>query len=133
MPEATDALSDKEQTHHTIMIVEDDVHIGTFLVEAITQETAYRALLVGNASEALEAVKSLKPHLLVLDYQLPDINGLDLYDQIHVMSELETVPAIMMSARLPRRELERRTIIGIHKPFDLDDFLQMVKKLLDQG
>lgn len=115
----------------TVMIVEDDVHIGAFLVEAITQETPYYAMLVANGTEALRTVQNLKPSLLILDYHLPGINGLDLYDQIHSMPELMEVPAIMMSARLPRNELEQRTILGIHKPFELDDFLQAVKDLLE--
>lgn len=115
----------------TVMIVEDDVHIGAFLVEAITEETPYHALLTANGAEALETLQHLRPSLLILDYHLPGIDGLELYDRIHAMPELEDVPAIMMSARLPHHELERRTIVGIHKPFDLDDFLQTVKNLLE--
>src|SRR5215469_17080729 len=115
----------------TVMIIEDDMHIGAFLVEAITQETPYHATLVGNGAEALKTLEDLKPSLLILDYHLPGINGLDLYDQIHVMPEMTQVPAIMMSATLPRRELEQRTIVGIRKPFELDDFLQTVTDLLE--
>jgi len=116
---------------HTVMIVEDDVHIGAFLVEAITGETPYHALLVVNGIEALETVKHLKPSLMILDYHLPGIDGLELYDRVHAMPEMRQIPAIMMSARLPQRELEQREIVGINKPFDLDDFLQQVKNLLE--
>ncbi|MGH2508753.1 MAG: response regulator, partial [Ktedonobacteraceae bacterium] len=110
--------------------VEDDVDIGAFLVEAITQETPYHAFLLTNGNEALAKLQTLKPSLFILDYHLPGINGLELYDQIHAMPDHKQVPAIMMSARLPRRELEARGIVGINKPFELDDFLQEVKKLL---
>ncbi|HEY3992418.1 MAG TPA: response regulator [Ktedonobacteraceae bacterium] len=116
---------------HTVMIVEDDVHIGAFLVEAITGETPYHALLVANGIEALETVKHLRPSLLILDYHLPGIDGIELYDRVHSMPEMQQIPAIMMSARLPQRELEQREIVGINKPFDLDDFLQQVKDLLE--
>jgi CheY-like chemotaxis protein len=116
---------------HTVMIVEDDVHIGAFLVEAITGETPYHALLVVNGIEALETVKHLRPSLMILDYHLPGIDGLELYDRVHAMPEMRETPAIMMSARLPQRELEQRAIVGINKPFDLDDFLQQVKNLLE--
>ena len=115
----------------TVMIVEDDVHIGAFLVEAITGETPYHALLVANGIEALERVQHLKPSLLILDYHLPGIDGLELYDRVHAIPEMRQIPAIMMSARLPQRELEQREIVGINKPFDLDDFLQQVKDLLE--
>lgn len=115
---------------HTVIIVEDDVDIGAFLVEAITQETPYHALLLTNGNEVLARLQNLKPSLLILDYHLPGINGLELYDQIHAMHDFTQVPAIMMSARLPRRELEQRSIVGINKPFELDDFLQKVKNQL---
>lgn len=131
MPNDTEGLTEKESDPlQTVMIVEDDVHIGAFLVEALTQETPYHAMLVANGTEALETIKNLKPSLLILDYHLPGINGMDLYDKIHAMPDLVKVPAIMMSARLPLNELERRAIVGIHKPFELDDFLQAVKDLL---
>jgi len=131
MPKVTEMSSEKRDLLQTVMIVEDDVHIGAFLVEAITQETPYHAMLLSDGNEALRTIEHLKPSLLILDYHLPGINGLDLYDQIHSMPDLHEVPAIMMSARLPRRELEQRTIVGIHKPFELDDFLQTVKNLLE--
>ncbi|HEX7736959.1 MAG TPA: response regulator [Ktedonobacteraceae bacterium] len=122
---------EEQDPFQTVMIVEDDVHIGTFLVEAITGETPYRATLVANGLEALETVKHLKPSLMILDYHLPGINGLELYDRVHSMPEMQQIPAIMMSARLPQHELELRDIVGINKPFDLDDFLEQVKNLLE--
>ncbi len=132
MPQETETFSSEgRDSLHTVMIVEDDVHIGAFLVEAITGETPYHALLVSNSVEALEALKSLKPNLLILDYHLPGIDGLELYDRVHEMPEMQQVPAIMVSARLPQRELQRRSIVGINKPFDLDDFLQKVTELLE--
>lgn len=132
MSKETETLSDEgRDSLQTVMIVEDDVHIGAFLLEAITEETPYHALLTANGVEALETLQHIRPNLLILDYHLPGIDGLELYDRIHAMPELEHIPAIMMSARLPHHELERRTIVGIHKPFDLDDFLQAIKNLLE--
>ena len=114
----------------TVLVVEDDVHIGAFLIEAITQETPYDALLDGSGAEALETVKSLKPGLLVLDYHLPGINGLQLYDRLHAIKELAHVPAIMVSAVLPEQELKQRKIIGIKKPFELDTLLDAIDQLV---
>ncbi|HEX4714555.1 MAG TPA: response regulator [Ktedonobacteraceae bacterium] len=132
MPKATETFSQEgHDSLHTVMIVEDDVHIGAFLVEAISGETPYHALLVTNGAEALETLQHLKPNLLILDYHLPGIDGLEVYDRVHSMPEMQQVPAIMMSARLPQRELEKREIVGINKPFDLDDFLQTVTNLLE--
>src|SRR5437764_13186950 len=92
----------------TILVVEDDEDIGSFLVEALWQETSHQALLVTTGSKALETVKTIKPDLFVLDYLLPRMNGIDLYDQLHGTKELEHIPAVMMSANLPRSQ-DRKT------------------------
>ena len=114
----------------TILVVEDDVNIGEVFVQAISQETPHIALLASDGLQALQQVKIIKPNLFILDYHLPRMNGLELYDQLHTIEELEQVPAIMMSARLPQQELKKRRIVGMNKPIDLDEFLQTIEKLL---
>lgn len=114
----------------TILVVEDDIYIGEVLVQAITQETPFLAFLVQSGDEALTAVKGIKPDLFILDYQLPRINGIELYDELHAISDLKQVPAIMISAQLPVKELKKRSIKGMNKPLDLDEFLQTIERFL---
>ena len=126
------ALDEKQPEEHvkTILLVEDDANIGEVLVQAITQETPYMALLVADGFEALKTVNGIKPNLFILDYQLPRMNGIELYDHLHAIKTLEHTPALMMSARLPHKELEKRQIQGMNKPLDLDEFLQTIEELL---
>ena len=114
----------------TILLVEDDVPIGEVLVQAITQETSYITVVAQSGEEALKKIESIKPNLLILDYRLPGITGLDVYDHIHAIEEFERVPAMMISAQLPVSELKKRTITGMNKPLDLDEFLQTIERLL---
>ena len=114
----------------TILVVEDDRDIGEVLVQAILQETSYLPVLVANGLDALNTVKNIKPHLFILDYKLPRMNGIDLYDQLHHIGEFTGTPTIMMSAQLPKRELGARDILAMHKPIDLDDLLQAIEELL---
>ena len=114
----------------TILVVEDDEDIGSFIVEALLQETPHQALLVTTGSKALETVKTIKPNLFVLDYLLPRMNGIDLYDRLHATKELEHIPAIMMSANLPASEARKRKITCLKKPFELDELLQTIEKLI---
>src|SRR3989440_10934944 len=117
-------------TVKTVLVVEDDIGIGNFLVQAISQETAHHALLVTDGFQALKAVASIKPSLFILDYQLPRMNGIELYDKLHTTKGLEEIPAIVISARLPKHEIEKRKIIAMSKPLELDDFLNTIEKLL---
>ena len=114
----------------TVLIVEDDIHIGEVLVQAIVQETPFIAMLAQSGDEALNLVKNIKPSLFILDYQLPRMSGLELYDILHTNADLAQLPAIMISAQLPVKELQKRNIKGMNKPLDLDDFLQTIEQFL---
>lgn len=119
-----------ENTVKTVLVVEDDADIGMFLVQAISQETPHQAMLVTDGFQALKTVSQIKPNLFILDYQLPRMNGIELYDRLRAITELENVPAVIISARLPKQEIEKRKIIGMNKPLELDDLLHTVENLL---
>lgn len=124
------AKAEQHPNLKTILLVEDDEDIGEVLAQAITQETPYLPVLVSDGFAALKMVQGIKPQLFILDYQLPRMNGIELYDQLHSIGELAEVPAIMVSARLPYPELKKRNIMAMTKPIDLDDFLLTIEQLL---
>jgi len=121
---------EKTATVKTILVVEDDVGIGSFLTQAISQETRHQAMLVTDGFQALNVIESIKPNLFILDYQLPRMNGIELYDKLHAIQGLEDIPAILISARLPKQDIEKRKIVGMNKPLELDEFLHAIEELL---
>ena len=125
-------MSAKEDlsTVKTVLIVEDDQGIGTFILHAILDETSHQAILVSDGRQAIETVKTVKPNLLVLDYHLPRMNGIELFDHLHSNKELEHIPAILMSARLPKDEARKRKITCLEKPFELDKLLKTIDDLI---
>lgn len=130
-PEATE--KDATSAQIVLLIVEDDEDIGEFLTHAIKEETIYHTLHVSDAVQALEAVRSIKPSLFLLDYHLPGIDGLELADRLHSTEGLETIPTLMISANAPPQEaLRRRRITFLKKPFDLNDLLKRIERLLEK-
>ena len=127
------ALDTNRATEKTILIVEDDTFISEVLVLVITQETPYQPLYVPDAFQALVKMNEVKPDLFLLDYHLPRMNGIELYDRLHATQGLEHVRAIMISANLPHQEIKQREIVGIRKPFGLDDLLDTIEKILAGG
>ena len=119
-----------DKNKRIILVIEDDDSIGTFLVEAISQETPYKAMLVTDGFQALQLVHTIKPCLVITDYRLPNMNGLELYDTLKSMHVLQDTPAILMSAHLPVQEVQKRNLVGLNKPFELDDLLNTVERLL---
>ncbi len=121
---------EERTTTKTILIVEDDPDIGEFLVHAIMQETSYHPLLASDGFQALKLVREIKPNLLLLDYQLPSMDGLELYDRLHTSKEAAKIPTIMMSANLPLREARQRKIMCLKKPLELDELLHTIEQFL---
>lgn len=117
----------------TILIVEDDALIGDFLVAAISGETPHRAVLVADSTRALEVLQQTKPDLFLLDYHLPGTNGLELYEQLHSMDGLGSIPTILMSAGVLQYGIGRRKIVGISKPVELNKLLDLIEELLAQN
>jgi DNA-binding response OmpR family regulator len=115
----------------TLLIVEDDEAIGSFLMQALQQETSYQVILTTDGFEALKMLRTLKPDLLILDYWLPGMNGLELYDTIHAVQALEHIPVLIVSAEtaIIRKELEARHLPHLQKPFDLADLLAAIERL----
>ena len=133
MPHDQVQLLKSEQTRaKTILVVEDDMDIGSFLSLAIEQETPYQAIVVTDGYQALEMVTQVPVDLLLLDYTLPTMNGIELYDQLHAMQELEATPAIIFTASLAQHQdvIEQRQIIGLGKPIDLDELLSTIERLI---
>src|SRR6267142_6579498 len=123
MPE----IAEESSLVRTILIVEDDVDVGEFLVQAIQQETPYQPILACNSTQALRQVKSLKPDLFLFDYNLPEINGVELYDQMHQMEALKDIPILFMTANFPFQKIKHNDFSFIKKPFELDDLIQQLE------
>ena len=128
------AAAELHETAKVILIVEDDQGIGEFLVRAILQETPYHPTWVTDGFAALKLIHDLKPDLLILDYQLPHMNGIQLYDQVRTTKGFEAIPAILMTAGggMPWSHIEKRQLVGIAKPLELSVFLATIEKLLRQ-
>ncbi len=114
----------------TILIVEDNADIGGFLQQLIEEETPYNTALMPNSQQALEKAPQVHPCLLLLDYRLAGLNGIELYDRLQQKEETSGVPAIMMSATLPAAELQRRGIHQLRKPMDIGGVIRMITHAL---
>jgi CheY-like chemotaxis protein len=86
--------------------------------------------LVSDGFQALKTVRSLKPNLFLLDYQLPSMNGIKLYDRLHAIKELADIPAIVFSANPPLQKVRERKLACLKKPVELDELLHTIEELL---
>jgi CheY-like chemotaxis protein len=135
MSDDHESVTEGEHTPtETIFVVEDDDFIGELLVTILSEETPYSVVLALDALEALKLVREHHPDLFILDYHLPHMNGLELYDRLHSMQRLEGVPAILISAHPPEeKEFAKRSLTRMDKPLDLDKLLYTIERLLEKS
>jgi CheY-like chemotaxis protein len=122
-------------TGKTLLVVEDDLDNRELFTLALVSLTSYHVLSADSPATALRLISHSKPDLFLIEYRLPDMNGLALYDQLHAIPGLEDVPALLINAGLSdgvRHEAEQRKLLMLEKPFDLDDFLHTIHRMLGQ-
>lgn len=116
----------------TILIVDDDRTVGEMLKQAITEHTIHRAVWIAEGDLVLETARRLHPSLILLDYIMPFMDGLALYDHLQRIETMRNVPVILISGSptLPFAKLRERGIYVLRKPFQLSDLLDMVAQLM---
>jgi CheY-like chemotaxis protein len=125
-------MAHKQQASDTIFIVEDDNATAVLLSEILLQETTCQALLLASAWQVLQIAQSHRPLLFILDYYLPGMNGLELYDHLMALEGMRDVPVLIMGASLEKhtQEITKRGLATLAKPFDLEDFLGIIERLV---
>jgi two-component system, OmpR family, phosphate regulon response regulator PhoB len=117
----------------TILIVEDEPSIVE-LVTFTLREAGWNTLAVNSAGEAWESIQRRTPHLILLDWMLPDQSGLRLLSRIRNDRQLSGLPVIMLTAK----SMEEDKIAGldngaddyITKPFSPRELTARIKALL---
>jgi|SRR5947209_6253167 len=119
----------------TILIVDDDRTVGEMLKQAIAENTAHRAVWIAEGDLVLETARRLRPSLILLDYIMPFMDGLQLYDHLQRVETMRNVPVILISGSptLPFEKLRERGIYVLKKPFQLGDLLDMIAQLMPGG
>lgn len=120
-----------------LLVEDDDEHMEMFNL-LFTLETSYRLLCLTSPVEVLQRldeIKRLKPALFLLDYDLPDMTALELFDCLHQTKGLDRIPALIITAYLPEEEkepLRHRNIHVCFKPFDIDELLETIEHIITE-
>ena len=132
MPEqSNDAKTRDEASIKLIMVVEDDEQIGMFIVQLIYQETRHFAIHHPTPHNALDWAAQHAPHLFILDFGLPGMNGLELHDRLHTYAHLQDAKSILISAiSPPQLELKKRDMVFLAKPFNVLKLIELIEQLV---
>jgi DNA-binding response OmpR family regulator len=119
----------------TILIVDDEVDVRDILRIRFATTPGFRTLEAANGYDALELAKRQHPDLIILDWLMPGLNGIEVLKALRASAELSAIPVIMMTVKVePSAQAEGRAmgvIAYLTKPFDSDKLMETVQKALE--
>jgi two-component system cell cycle response regulator DivK len=117
----------------TILYVEDDLNNRT-LVRRVLEAEGYQVVDAANANQAMGCLKEHKIDLILMDINMPEVDGYALTTKIKSVPEYAKIPIVAMTANVMRGDRERSLEAGcdgyIQKPIDIDLLTQQVERFL---
>jgi two-component system OmpR family response regulator len=116
---------------HRILVVDDEPNIADVITMALRYQD-FEVESAGTGATALAAVARFKPHLILLDVMLPDMEGFDVAERLG--AQHNRVPIIFLTARDGTDDKIRGLSIGgddyVTKPFSLEELIARVRTIL---
>jgi two-component system cell cycle response regulator DivK len=117
----------------TILYVEDNSD-NRLLIRRVLNAEGYAVHEAPSASAALDMLKSMHPDLILMDINMPDMDGYTLTAHIRAMPNLGIVPIVALTANVMKGDRERSLEAGcdgyIQKPIDIDTLTQQIERFL---
>ena len=121
----------------TILYIEDNPSNLRVVTQAIEKQTPYMLISAPNASLGLDLAESQQPDLILMDINLPGMDGFQAMKQLQLNKETQNIPVIAVSANAMKRDIKRGKAAGfkdyLTKPFDIKELLTAVNKTLQDS
>ena len=119
----------------TALIIEDNEN-NLELIRFILKQAHYKTRFAMTGLEGVQQVMSIPPDFVILDIQLPDINGLEVLKRIRASQVGENIPIIAMTSYAMSGDKEKLLAAGctayIEKPIDPMLIIRQIQKVLDK-
>jgi len=117
----------------TILYIEDNLD-NRMLIRRVLMVEGYEILEAGDAGTALGLLSQRRPDLILMDINMPDIDGYTLTSRIRGMPGFAGVPIVALTANVMRGDREKSLEAGcdgyIQKPVDIDLLPQQIERYL---
>lgn len=117
----------------TILYVEDSQDNRT-LVRRVLQSEGFQVLEAEDASRAMLVLDDLRPDLILMDINLPEVDGYSLTTHLKLRPELKSVPIIALTANVMKGDRERSLEAGcdgyIQKPVNVDTLAEQIESYI---
>lgn len=118
-----------------VLVADDEVHI-IHVVAIKLRNNGYEVITADNGVEAFALACEEKPDIIVTDYQMPRMTGLELIERLRQCEQTKDIPVIMLTARnfaiSQQQQEELRISECISKPFSPKELLGNIEDVLHQ-
>jgi len=112
-----------------IMIVDDSVSIRQ-VVSRLIEDQGWRVQTAKDGIDALEKLRDLHPDLIVLDIEMPRMNGYEFINALKTQPGYGDIPVIMLTSRTAAKHREKAATLGVKgfivKPYNDDEFINLI-------
>jgi two-component system phosphate regulon response regulator PhoB len=116
-----------------VLIVEDEEAISDLLSYNLEKE-GFSVAVAGDGDDAMLNVKESRPDLILLDWMLPNVSGIELCRQLRGQMETREIPVIMLTARGEEEDRVRGLMTGaddyVTKPFSMTELVARMRAVL---
>ena len=118
-----------------VLVVDDEIHIVQ-VVAIKLRNNGFDVITCENGAQALKIASKEKPNVIVTDFQMPVMTGLELVENLRKQPDTAKIPVIMLTARgfaIEDRQKEELNISAcLSKPFSPRELLQSVEEVLKE-
>lgn len=119
---------------HTILVVDDDADIVDMTRLAL-EKGGYRVIPARSGPEALQVLEGTRPDLILLDINMPEMDGWQVLKALKVDDRTTSIPVAMFSIKTEVRDkllgLQQGAYDYISKPFSYDELLGRVRRIFE--
>jgi CheY-like chemotaxis protein len=117
----------------TILLAEDN-EINVMTIKDYLEFRGYQISVAGNGLEALQLAEALLPDIILMDLQMPVMDGLESTRQIRANPRLASIPVIALTAMVMAEDIKKCQEAGaneyLSKPINLNQLIEMIERLL---
>ena len=133
--QANDIPADSlESAIRRILVVDDDREIVDLFMDVLNRDERFEVKCASTGYDAGMLTEQLRPHLILLDYMLPDINGNLVCQRIKSNPELEDTKIIIVSGVVNQDEIDNLSEMGadafVKKPFNIEQLIEKMTEML---
>jgi two-component system phosphate regulon response regulator PhoB len=127
-------LTDHVSNHAPVLLVADDDEDILTLVQLRLSRSGYEVVVARDGEEALRLAHERSPDLVVLDWMMPKISGVEVLRQLRASEATAAIPVVLLTARASELDVQEGMAAGaddyIEKPFSPQELAVRVQTIL---